>query len=241
MIDFLDLHNNSADVDSYDIYFIYDTSNYEDINFINLKNKEYIVFDHHSKIDEYFIEKANFHYIKKSSANVINLYELSVKNSIVLKNEILLSFAIALYTDTLMFRTAREKEFFYFSKFLGNNKFETILNIIYSKNIDLNEFLHSLNQMKLYNINRLKIAVIKFNDINLYQAFLDGLLDVLGIDIVIGILPFGIKIQMKKKYVQKIYHKLLIPIQKKFNIKKVHGIWIDFFDYKIILDILKHY
>ncbi|MBM7560397.1 DHH family phosphoesterase [Marinitoga litoralis] len=238
LIDFLNLKtDNNINFDSYDIYFIYDTSNYDDIDF--LENKEYVIFDHHSKINEDFVSNSVFAYINNASANVINLYELSIKNSIHLKDEILLSFATALYTDTLMFRTAREKEFYYFSKFIKNKKFEDILNIIYSKNIDQKVFINSLKNLKLYNINDLIVSVCHFNDVNQYQAFLDGLLDVLGIDVSIGILPLGIKIQVKKTHVQKIYHQLLVPLQKKLNIKKQHGVWLNFFDYNLILESIK--
>jgi nanoRNase/pAp phosphatase (c-di-AMP/oligoRNAs hydrolase) len=238
LIDFLNLKtDNNINFDSYDIYFIYDTSNYDDIDF--LENKEYVIFDHHSKINEDFVSNSVFAYINNASANVINLYELSIKNSIHLKDEILLSFATALYTDTLMFRTAREKEFYYFSKFIKNKKFEDILNIIYSKNIDQKDFINSLKEIKLYNINDLIVSVCYFNDVNQYQAFLDGLLDILGIDVSIGILPLGIKIQVKKIHVQKIYHQLLVPLQKKLNIKKQHGVWLNFFDYNLILESIK--
>lgn len=242
LLKYLDLSlDNNINLDSYDIYFIYDTSNYEDIDFISLENKEYVIFDHHSKINEDFVSNSVFTYINKASANVINLYELSINNSIHLNDEILLSFATALYTDTLIFRTAREKEFYYFSKFIKNKKFEDILNIIYSKNIDQKDFINSLKDIKIYKIKDLIVSVDNFNNVNQYQAFLDGLLDVLGIDVSIGILPLGIKIQVKKIHVQKVYHRLLVPLQKNLNIKKQHGIWLNFFDYQLILTELKKY
>ncbi|KAF2956877.1 phosphoesterase [Marinitoga sp. 38H-ov] len=225
----------------YDVYFIYDTSNYEDVEFLNFENKEYIVFDHHGRVDKEFIANSVYSYINKSSANVINLYELSIKNLISLKDKILLSFAIGLYTDTLMLRTAREKEFFYFSKFIRNYKLEDIINIIYTKKINQYDFLDSLKDLKFYKINDLLVSVCNFKNVNQYQIFLDGLFDVLGIDISVGILPQGIKIQVKKAYVQKIYHRILIPFQKKMNIKKIHGIWLDFFDYKLVLSELRNY
>ncbi|GAB6189721.1 hypothetical protein JCM30566_14620 [Marinitoga arctica] len=242
VIEYLQLNkNNIINFDYYDYYFIYDTSNTEDINFLSLNNKKYIVFDHHPNAEKSFVKNAYMYYINPMSANVINLYDLSIQNLIDLDEKILMSFSIALYTDTLMLRTARSNEFKYFSKFIGKHNFEDILNIIYSKSIEENIFFDTLSNIKIYWINNLKVSIGEFENINLYQAFLDSIFNVLNIDVSIGILPLGIKLQVKKIHVQKIYHKILVPIQRKLKIKRKHGIWIDFFDYNLIIKELSKY
>lgn len=239
LIEMLNLKNSTDSIDDFDIIFIYDTEKRQDLPF--KINKPYVIFDHHHKRDGEFVENALFCYIEPSSANVINLYNLSIKENLPLNDEILFSFAVALYTDTAMFRTAREGEFFYFSKFLKNRRFEDILDVVYYKDIDKSSFLKTIKKAKFYNINGLNVCVLKFKDNDQFYGFVDGLFNILNLDVLIGILKEGIKIHVKKRHVQKIYHMLFVPIQKKLNIERVQGIWMNFFDYKILLKALEDY
>ncbi|SHH32850.1 DHH family phosphoesterase [Thermosipho atlanticus] len=232
--------NQKKDFTDYDFVFIYDTEMKEHVNFIP-KNKPYVLFDHHHMRDKEFIKNSLFSYISESSANVVNLYELSREFNIVLNDYVLFSFAIALYTDTIMFKTARKQEFVYFSKFLTNHRFEDITDTIYSEEINWKKFKKCLNKLEIIQLNNLNIGISDFESENIYYSFIESLFDVITLDVLIGILPQGLKIHMKKKHIQKIYHKLLIPLQKELNIKRFQGFWHNFFDYKKILEKLKEY
>ncbi|ANQ53612.1 phosphoesterase [Thermosipho sp. 1070] len=223
----------------FDYIFVYDTDKREDLN-INL-SKPYVIFDHHNKRDHEFFQNALFSYSITSSANVINLYNLSIELGIELDETTLFSFAIALYTDTAMFRTARKNEFLYFSKFLGNKKFEDIYEIIYQKEISQENFISSIKNAKFLNKNNLKICITQFKTHDEFYAFIDGLFNVLNLDILLALLPEGLRIHLKKKHVQKIYHALFVPIQKEYNIRRYQGIWLNFYDYNLLLNALDNY
>ncbi|QTA37450.1 phosphoesterase [Thermosipho ferrireducens] len=225
----------------YDLFFIYDTEKQENVDFLPLEKNKYVIFDHHHGRDSAFLKNAMYVYSQPSSANVVNLYELSIVNEIELSEDILLAFAVGLYTDTAALRTARSNEFYYMSKFLLEKRLEDILDIIYLEPIDKDNFLKLLENIKFFYIKTLSIAVSKFNNQNEYFGFIDGLFNILNLDILIGILPEGIKIHMKKKHIQKVYHRLLIPLQKELRINRDHGIWYNFYDYKSILKTLENY
>lgn len=226
--------------EKYDLVFIYDTEKRENVEFLP-ENIPYVIFDHHPGRDSKFLDSAIYKFTCPSSANVINLYDISIENNIYLSDTILFSFAVALYTDTAMFRTARSTEFEYFSKFLKDRKFEEVLEIIYFDKIDRKEFISQISKTDFFEINSLSISVCKLNNQDEYYTYIDSLFDVLSLDVFIGILPEGIKVHVKKRYVQKVYHRIFVPLQKRLNIKKDHGIWLNFFDYNLILDALKEY
>ncbi|ABR30525.1 phosphoesterase, RecJ domain protein [Thermosipho melanesiensis BI429] len=235
---FLDL-SEKTHIKECDYIFIYDTDKSEDIEIPF--SKPYVIFDHHHKRDEKFFENAIFSYSITSSANVINLYNLSQEMGIELDEKMLFSFAIALYTDTGMFRTARKNEFSYFSKFLGSKKFEDIYEIIYQKKLSKNSFLNAITNARFISKNSLEICITEFKTHDEFYAFIDGLFNVLNLDILIATLPEGLRIHMKKKYVQKIYHILFVPIQRAYNIKRYQGIWLGFYNYNILLNALDKY
>ncbi|MBO8160859.1 MAG: phosphoesterase [Thermosipho sp. (in: Bacteria)] len=234
--------NDKKDIDfeSYDLYFIYDTEKREYVDFLP-EEKPYILFDHHHMRDQQFIKKALNTYIIESSANVVNLYELSLKHNITLNDDVLFSFAVALYTDTIMFKTARKKEFHYFADFLSKHKFEEITDTIYAKPIDHEKFKKVVKDLRIISINNLRVGISEFENEVLFYSFIEGLFDVLSIDVLIGILPPGIKIHMKKKHIQKIYHKLLIPLQKDLGIIRFQGFWYGFYNYQKIIKALEKY
>ncbi|ACJ75337.1 hypothetical protein THA_877 [Thermosipho africanus TCF52B] len=169
------------------------------------------------------------------------MYDISLENNIKLSEEMLFSFAVALYTDTAMFRTARSTEFLYLSKFLSTKRFEEVLETIYFEKIGRKNFVNQIGNTEFYEINGLSIAVCKFNNQDEYYAFIDGLFDALSLDVFISIIPEGIKVHVKKRHVQKIYHRILVPLQKRLNVKRGHGIWFDFYNYNLMLDALREY
>lgn len=227
--------------EEYDIFFIYDTEKSENVDFLPLDNIPYVVFDHHPGRDSKFLDNAIYKFNRPSSANVINLYDISIENNINLSDTILFSFAVALYTDTAMFRTARSTEFMYFSKFLNGRKFEEILETIYFEKINRKEFITQISKTQFYEINSLSVGVCVFKTQDEFYAFIDSLFDVLSLDVFIGILPEGIKVHVKKKHVQKVYHRIFVQLQKRLNIKRDHGVWLNFYDYNLILEALKEY
>lgn len=233
--------NRIINFENYDLFFIYDTEKRDNVNFLPIKNTPYVIFDHHPGRDTEFLNNAVYKFNRPASANVINLYDISIENNITLSDEILFSFAVALYTDTAMFRTARSNEFSYFSKFLNDKKFEEIVEIIYSKRINKKEFITQISKTEFHEINSLSVGICKFKTQDEFYAFIDSLFDVLSLDVFIGILPEGIKTHVKKKHVQKVYHRIFIPLQKRFNIKRDHGVWLDFYDYSLILNALNEY
>ncbi|MDK2886631.1 MAG: hypothetical protein PWP54_1193 [Thermosipho sp. (in: thermotogales)] len=224
----------------YDLIFIYDTERSENVDFLP-QNIPYVIFDHHPARDTEFLNNAIYKFNRKASANVINLYDISIENNLALSDDVLFSFAVALYTDTAMFRTARGAEFEYLSKFLKNRKFEEILETIYFEKIDKESFIDQISKTQFFEINSLSVAVCRLNSQDEYYAYIDSLFDVLSLDVFIGILPEGIKVHVKKRHVQKVYHRILVQLQKGMNIKRDHGVWLNFFDYNLILEALKKY
>jgi len=177
--------------EEYDIFFIYDTEKSENVDFLPLNDIPYVIFDHHPGRDSDFLNNAIYKFNRQASANVINLYDISIENDISLSDKILFSFAVALYTDTAMFRTARSTEFMYFSKFLNGRKFEEILETIYFEKINRKEFITQISKTQFYEINSLSVGVCVFKTQDEFYAFIDSLFDVLSLDVFIGILPEG--------------------------------------------------
>lgn len=227
--------------EEYDIFFVYDTEKSENVDFLPLNDIEYVIFDHHPGRDSDFLNNAIYRFNRKASANVINLYDISIGNNISLSDKILFSFAVALYTDTAMFRTARSTEFMYFSKFLNGRRFEEVLETIYFEKINRKKFINQISKIQFFELSSLSIAVCDFETQDEFYAFIDSLFDTLSLDVFIGILPEGIKVHVKKKYVQKVYHRIFVKLQKKLNIKRDHGVWLNFYDYNLILEALKEY
>jgi len=238
LLNFLSLKPKSRILENekYDVFFIYDTEKMETLDYVNLNDKNYVLFDHHPTTENNLIKKAKLSYIIVNSSNVVNLYEISKMRGISLSEQIKFAFACGLFTDTGMLRTARKKELNYLSEFLDNRRIEDVMEIVYSKSIeDITSFLEKLSKCSIYSISNLKVVVIDFSNKDEFFAFVDGFFRVFNIDVLLGSIPEGIKIYLKKKYSQKVYNNIIIPFQKKHGIKRNHATLLGFHDVEKLL------
>ncbi|HEW93038.1 MAG TPA: phosphoesterase [Thermotogaceae bacterium] len=242
LLNFLEIDSGFREIDyeNYDVFFIYDTEKAKTLDYIDLNKKDYILFDHHPTIENDLILKAKFSYITVNSANVVNLFEFSKMFDIVLDEKILFAFACGLFTDTGMLRTARKKELNYLAEFIGDKRIEDVMEILYSKSLeDASDFLKRVSMCSIHNICGLKIATMNFQNNEEFFAFVDGLFKILDIDVLIGDLPEGIKIYLKKKHSQKIYNRIIIPFQKKYKLSRDHATLLGFHDSNRLIKELK--
>ncbi len=224
------------DPSKYDLVIVYDTE--RPLEYVDIVGVPYVIFDHHPRETD-FVNKAFFSYKIPSSANVVNLYYFSIENELeVVKDEkILFSFAVGLYTDTIALKTARENELYLMGKFLGNKRLEEILNLFSTAEVNSKKFLNHLKTYKEYLINGYKIGLIELDDPeDETHVFIDGLFYPFNLDIAVFVLPNGIKFHVRKRDVQKIYHRVLVSIEKEWKIEKDRGIWKNFFDVKKLLE-----
>lgn len=243
LLKFLGLHDFKKEInfENYDLFFIYDTEKFQTLSYIDLKSKKYILFDHHPTIDDEIIFGSRLSYINVNSANVVNLFELSHAFQITLDEKILFAFACGLFTDTGMLRTARKKELNYLANFIGNKRLEDVMEVVYSKSLkESKEILERFSNCSINDINGLKVAIMSFKDKEEFFVFVDGLFKILDIDVLIGEIPEGTKVYLKKKYSQKIYNRIIVPFQKKFGLERNHGILLDFHEpYKLLEELEK--
>lgn len=238
LLDFLSLEFQSKKFEfkEYDIFFIYDTEKLKALDYVDLNKRSYILFDHHPKTENDLINGAILSCVSVNSANVVNLYEISKQMDISLDEQISFAFACGLFTDTGMLRTARGKELNYLAEFLGDRRIENVMEVVYSKLIkDVPNFLKRLSKCSIYNISDLKIAVMDFLNKNEFFTFVDSFFRVLDIDVLLGNIPEGVKIYLKKKHSQKIYNNIIIPFQKRLGIKRDHATLLEFHDVEKLL------
>jgi hypothetical protein len=226
--------------EDYDLFFIYDTEKIQTLSYIDISNREYVLFDHHPTVDDRIIFGAKLAYINVNSANVVNLFELSRTFHIPLDEKILFAFACGLFTDTGMLRTARKKELDYLANFISDRRLEDVMEVVYSKSLEESkEVLKRFSNCLIKDVNGLKVAVMSFKDKEEFFIFVDGLFKILDIDVLIGDIPEGTKIYLKKKYSQKIYNRTIIPFQRKFGLERNHGILLDFHESCKLLEEIK--
>ncbi|WP_232218220.1 hypothetical protein [Thermosipho sp. 1063] len=104
----------------FDYIFVYDTDKREDLN-INL-SKPYVIFDHHNKRDHEFFQNALFSYSITSSANVINLYNLSIELGIELDETTLFFLCNCTLYGHRNVQNCKKKRIFVLFKVFGKQK-----------------------------------------------------------------------------------------------------------------------
>lgn len=220
------------DTKDFDLVIVYDTERRSNVDYIDLDVTPYVIFDHHPRETE-FVRGAVYSYKIPNSATVVNLYNFSIENGIdLLTNEkVRFAFAVALYSDTIALKTARENELKLLGELLGNRKVGDILDLFSRRPIRSAMFIKDLTSYREMIVSNYRIGVIETNGVeDGVHVFVDGLFYPFGLDLLIAVTPMGLKFHVKKVYVQKIYHKVLVKLEKEWGIRRDHGIWVGFYD-----------
>ncbi len=201
---------------SYDYTFIYDTCSKEDVYIFTEK---YVIFDHHLKRDESFYNGAIKRFDKANSANAINLYELSKKWNIQLPEKIMFLFAIAIYSDTAMLKTARKEQLLYIAELMKNHTIGEIEN--YACPHRFNEkFLQKVSSLKL------KSGVLygEINDGDEFYGIVDSIFRVMEAKVLCCKMKDKnvMKFYCNKKDYQWLIQKILKPFSETYNVKYAH-------------------
>ena len=164
-----------------------------------------VVFDHHPK--NVFLnlndDKVKVFHRKRASLSMY-LYDISSDAGINLSDDVLISFAAAIVTDTAFLRTARSEELLYLSKFLDGRKMEDIFEIVLGGRISWKEFLLDLNRIKFCK----DICYGDFSNENHFLFFVDSIMYALSCKIVVGRFKWGIWVYTKKEHIQEVFSRL---------------------------------
>ena len=218
----------------YDYTFIYDLSFEEDIF---IPTKKFIIFDHHSKKDDNFFRKAVKVFHKENSANVINLYELSQKWKVGLTKEMKFLFAIAIYSDTAMLKTARREQLLCLAKLMNNHTIEDIMEYACPHRFG-NNFL--INISKFHIKNEVLYGDVKNGDE--FYGMVDGIFKVVNARVLCSVIRKSgtMKFYCDKKNYQWLIQKILKPFSKKYNVTYAHTNLYNFTDYDKIIEFIKN-
>ncbi len=237
----LDPDRDPPDVKDFDLVIVYDTERRSNVDYIDLDVTPYAIFDHHPRETE-FVRGAVYSYKIPNSATVVNLYNFSAENGIdlLVDEKIRFAFAVALYSDTIALKTARENELKLLGELLGNRRVEDILNLFSRRPIKSGEFIKDLTSYRETIVNNYRIGVIETNGVeDELHVFVDGLFYPFGLDLLIAVTPMGLKFHVKKIHVQRIYHRVLVNLEKEWGIKRDHGVWVGFYDVDRVIEELQ--
>jgi len=189
-----------------------------------------IVFDHHPKNEFLNLEDDRIRVFHKKRASLsMYLYDISSIAGIKLSDDVLISFATAIVTDTAFLRTARSEEMLYLSKFLKNWKMEEIFEVVLGGKIYWKEFLLDLNRIKFCK----DVCYGDFSNENHFLFFVDSMMYALSCKVVVGRFKWGIWVYTKKSHIQETF-KLLKEIELK-GYKRKSGKIYGFKDIHVLL------
>jgi nanoRNase/pAp phosphatase (c-di-AMP/oligoRNAs hydrolase) len=219
--------------ENYDYTFIYDVSLGEDAP---LRSEKYVLFDHHSKIDTNFFENAINIFHKANSANVINLYELSKKWKITLPKNLKFLFAIAIYSDTGMLKTARRDQLLYIAELMENHTVEDLMEYACPHRFK-EDFLEKLANFNLK--DGVLYGTVKSGDE--FYGIVDSIFKVMDAKVLCCAMEGKnmMKFSCDKKNYQWLIQRILKPFSEKFNVKYAHTNLYGFTDFNKIIDFIK--
>ncbi|MCD6462375.1 MAG: phosphoesterase, partial [Thermotogae bacterium] len=58
-------------------------------------------------------------------------------------------------------------------------------------------------------------------------------------DLLIAVTPMGLKFHVKKIHVQRIYHRVLVNLEKEWGVKRDLGVWVGFYDVDRVIEELQ--
>ncbi|MFN4191250.1 MAG: hypothetical protein ACK4E2_09655 [Pseudothermotoga sp.] len=210
-------------------FYVYDTCEPQKVPF-SIYN--YRIFDHHNNCCLEFLSEADFVYVRRRTANVMNLYDLSEETQ--LDEKVLFAFAVALVTDTAFLKTAKAEEAQYLAKFLNDHTLEEVFDVILFGRVKNSERLVDVVSKMQVIDGKLKIGLVECENDDEFLCVVDLLMFPLGFSIIIGRLPWGIWIYCKKNLVQKVYQHIL----KNFPNREA-GKLFGFYNFDLLIDLLE--
>ena len=182
--------------------FFYDVNQVDKMPFFP---ERIVVFDHHPKNELLNLKEDKIKIFHKKRASLsMYLYDISKEVGLKLSDDVLISFASAVVTDTAFLRTARSEEMLYLGKFLKNHKMEEIFEIVLGGRIHWKSFLKDL-----YSLNFCKnICYGEFSSENHFLFFVDSIMYALSCEVVIGKFEWGVWVYTKKESIQKAFSEL---------------------------------
>ncbi len=185
----------------------YDTNRLEDLPRVP---DRLILVDHHPWMDPK-LERLAWKVIRRPRACLaMNLYDMSREAGLDLPEDVLLTFALALVTDTAILRTAGSEELEYLSRFMKGRKMEEILELAFGGVVDPRGFAQEV--LSVEKVGRICFGHFENDDHFLF--FVDTFMYVMECEIVIGRLDWGVWVYSKKHLVQKVY-----PILKEMELE----------------------
>ena len=180
---------------------LYDTNRYEDVPEFTSR---LVIIDHHPWLDPALEMIAEKVIRRPRSCLAMNLYDMSKDAGLKLPDEVLLSFALALITDTAILRTASSEELLYLSKFLNGRKMEEVFKLAFEGVVDPITFAREIEKVEVLK-TKYKICHGRFSSDENFMYFIDTFMYVLGCRIVVGKLDWGIWVYTEKSLIQKVY------------------------------------